>query len=361
LENVLSGDDIDLFKFPVPKWHALDGGRYMGTGDAVITRDPDTGEVNLGTYRIQALDEKNAGFHVVPNQHGDIHRRKYHDKGEPFPIAISFGHHPLVLCMGALSIDPGTEYNMIGAIRGEPVKVIKEEVTGLPIPADSEIVISGFCHPDKKMKEGPFGEYTGYYVTGEKERIYIEVERIYHRNNPILLGSPPSKPPDDAAYLLALLRSARMYNKLKQSGLRGINGVWFEKSTNASFFVIVSIKQHYAGHPREVALQASIMQGKNGRYIIVVDEDINYTNLHEVLWAVCTRSDPVKDIDIMRETPSVWLDPIIHKPGLNPIVTSRAIIDACKPYNRLKDFPITATVEPETEKLVREKFKELNL
>jgi UbiD family decarboxylase len=360
LENILSGNDINLLKFPVPKWHSLDGGPYIGTGDAVITKDPDTGEVNLGTYRVQILDEKTTGIHIVPNQHGDIHRRKYHGRGQPFPIAISVGHHPLIFCLSAFNPSPGVEYQFAGAVRGEPVRVIKEEVTGLPIPADSEIVVVGWCHPDKTRIEGPFGEYTGYYVTGEKERPYIEIERIYHRNDPILVGSPPSKPPDDAAYFLAMLRSAKVYNELKKTGLPGIHGVWFEEATNASFFMIVALKQFYAGHAQQVGHQASLLFGRVGRYVVLVDDDIDYTNIKEVLWAVCTRSDPVQDIHITRGAPTIWLDPILPK-GSKNIVTSRAIIDACKPYSWIEQFPTTATVEPDMAEQVRSKWKELDL
>ena len=355
LENILSGDDVDLFTFPVPKWHSLDGGRYIGTGDAVITRDPDTGEVNLGTYRLQALDKKITGWHVTPTHDGDIHRRKYHDKGQPCPVAVSIGHHPLLLRVGSVDFPPGAEYQFAGAIRGEPIKVIKEEITGLPIPADSEIVLAGWCHPDKYRTEGPFGEYTGYYVTGEQRRLTFEVERIYHRNEPIVVGSPPDRPPDDSAYFLSLFRSAQIHNELIKNGIRGIKGVWVPTETNACFLLIVSIKQQYPGHARQAALLAST--SRQGRYVVVVDEDIDPTNLGEVWWAMCTRSDPEEDIDIIRGAPTPPLDPRVPKGATN--LSSRAIINACKPYGWIDKFPKTVDLEPEIVKVVRGKWNDL--
>jgi UbiD family decarboxylase len=175
-----------------------------------------------------------------------------------------------------------------------------------------------------------------------------------------LVGSPPSKPPDDAAYFLAMLRSAKVYNELKKTGLPGIHGVWFEEATNASFFMIVALKQFYAGHALQVGHQASLLFGRVGRYVVLVDDDIDYTNIKEVLWAVCTRSDPVQDIHITRGAPTIWLDPILPK-GSKNIVTSRAIIDACKPYSWIEQFPTTATVEPDMAEQVRSKWKELDL
>ncbi len=181
LENIDSGDNVDLFRFPVPRFYSLDGGRYIGTGHTVITKDPDTGEINLGTYRLQVHDKKTTGWYAGPNQHGEIHRKKYHSRGQPCPVAVSVGHHPLIFGVSCVALPSGTEYQFAGAIRGEPVKVITEELTGLPIPADSEIVLVGWCPPDQYRTEGPFGEWTGYYAGGAAPAPVIEVERIYYR------------------------------------------------------------------------------------------------------------------------------------------------------------------------------------
>ena len=102
LENIRSGKDVNLFEIPVPKWHELDGGRYIGTGDAIITQDPETGDLNLGTYRIMVHDEKTTALYISPGKHGRIHYEKYHALGKPCPVAMSFGHHPLILSLASL-------------------------------------------------------------------------------------------------------------------------------------------------------------------------------------------------------------------------------------------------------------------
>ncbi|MBW2609776.1 MAG: UbiD family decarboxylase [Deltaproteobacteria bacterium] len=362
LENVLSGKDVDLFKFPVPQYHSLDGGRYIGTGHAVITKDPDTGEINLGTYRVQALDSKTAGWYMMPNQHGDIHRAKYHEKGKPCPVAVSVGHHPLIFRLGSVELPSGMEYQYAGAIRGEPVKVIIDEVTGLPIPADSEIVLVGWCPPDKVRLEGPFGEWTGYYGRNIKTPI-IEIERIYYRNDPILVGASPGKPPMcDGIYFRSLFRSARLHDELVKTGIPDVKGVWLTKETNGPFLIVVSIKQRFAGHAKQAALLTSQFRtaGRPGRFVVVVDDDIDPTDIADVLWAMGTRVDPQEDIDIIRGAPSTELDPRIPREA-NTYVNSIAIINACKPFEWKDDFPVSVDLEEDIVEKVRAKWKDLDI
>ena len=138
LENVFMGDDIDLFKFPVPFWHERDGGRYIGTGHVVITRDPDEGWVNVGCYRVLVHDRNTMVMNISPGKHGRMHRQKYFDQGRPCPVVLCFGVDPL-LHMVATRPEPygRSEFDAVGGIKGEPVEVIEGEVTGLPIPAYS--------------------------------------------------------------------------------------------------------------------------------------------------------------------------------------------------------------------------------
>lgn len=356
LQNVHSGAEVDLFKFPTPLWHKLDGGRYIGTGDAVITRDPDTGEVNLGTYRVQILDEKTAGLFIGRVHHGRLHYSKYHARGEACPVAVSIGHHPLIFGVACLSFS-GCEYNWAGAISGEPVKVIKEEVTGLPIPANSEIVIAGWSPPNKTREEGPFGEWTGYYGRREMSP-YIEIERIYHRDEPIMLGSPANRYPNDWSYYANALRSAILYNELVNNGIPDVRGAWLNEAAGFPL-IAISIKQRHPGHARRAGLIASqSLIGINGKYVIVVDEDIDPTNIQDVIWALCWRTDPEKDIEILRGCAGMELDPIIRKPAAAHL-NSRAVIDACKPYEWMSEFPQAIEVDPELADKVKRKWSDL--
>ena len=137
-----------------PLWHTADGGNYLGTGDIVITRDPDTGWINRGTYRVQVHDPKTAGIMISPGKHGRFIRDKYWSRGQACPVAISMGHDPLLLPMGGLEIDHGTnEYDVAGGIRGEPVQLLAAPYTGLPVPASAEIVLEGDIRPRRCMKK----------------------------------------------------------------------------------------------------------------------------------------------------------------------------------------------------------------
>jgi UbiD family decarboxylase len=356
LENVRSGKDVNLLELPVPKWHEEDGGRYLGTGDAIITQDPETGEVNLGTYRVMVHDERTAGLFMSPGKHGRIHCEKYHAAGKPCPVAMSFGHHPLFNRMAAMELPPGSEYNFIGAVQGEPVKVIREEITGLPIPADSEIVVVGWCPPGKKRIEGPFGEWTGYYASRGSPAPIVEVERIYFRNKPIILGSPPMRPPSDGSLFRLVKGSAMLWNALVKSNVPDVRGVWMSE-IGLEQFVVVSIKQRYPGHVKQAGLLACQNRPAafHGRYVVVVDDDIDPSNIEDVMWALATRTDPEKDIDIVRRAWSTPLDTMIRKPT-NAYFNSRGIIDACKPWEWIDEFPRDIRVSDEWVSKVKDKW-----
>lgn len=355
LENTDTGKDVDLFKFPVPLWHELDGGRYIGTGDAVITRDPETGEINLGTYRVMVQNKNTTGLYIVPAQHGRSHLEKYHALGKPAPVAVSVGHHPLIYRIAALQVPPGGEYSVIGAMARQPVEVIREEITGLPIPANSEIVIAGWCPPQKTMDEGPFGEFTGYYG-GKIQAPVIEVERIYYRQEPVILGSPPGWGKTDPGYCIALVQSAKLTNELRKSGIPGIRGVWLHP-VGRQMFITVSLKQMYPGHLKEAAwfICQSRIGSNSGRYVILVDDDIDPTNLDEVIWALATRSDPAEDIDIVRRARGNPLDPRVRRPA-KVFYNSRAIISACKPFEWIDEFPQKLEVSEKLRQKIEERW-----
>ncbi len=359
LENVQTGDDVDLFKFPVPRYHELDGGRYIGTGSVTITQDPDTGWVNMGTYRVEVHNKNTMAFFVSPGKHGRIIREKYHAKGEPCPVAITFGHPPDILAgAGYVDLPHGvSEYDFIGGFTGKPVEVIKGPVTGLPIPANAEIVIEGYSYPGETMVEGPFGEWTGYYASSAREEPIIRVKSVMHRNNPIILGAPPTRPPVSGHSLLsALLQSATILDSLEAAGVPDVVSVRSHELGGFSFILIVSIKQRYPGHARQAAAIASQCRAGAylGRYVIVVDEDIDPYNTDDVLWAMATRSDPDQDIDILRRCWSSTLDPVIPigQKGFN----SRAFIDACRPYEWKDQFPKVSDPSPELAKKIVDKW-----
>ncbi|MBM2832821.1 MAG: ubiquinone biosynthesis protein UbiD, partial [Dehalococcoidia bacterium] len=192
------------------------------------------------------------------------------------------------------------------------------------------------------------------------EEPIIEVERIYYRNDPIILGSPPFKAPNDSTYYMNLFGGLMMQTELERIGVPDVRGVYFH-DIGGRMFVVVSIKQRYAGHSTQAALQATELASQGGfagRYTVVVDEDIDITDLKDVVWAMCTRSDTVSDIDIVRRARSTPIDPLIRKPARS-YSQSKAIIDACKPFDWKDEFPRVVSSSPEMLDAIRKKWKSL--
>jgi UbiD family decarboxylase len=356
-ENVLEGDDVDVLMFPTPKWHPEDGGRYIGTGTVDVTKDPDSDWINLGTYRVMVHDAKRVGLYISPGKHGRQHRDKYFSKGEPMPVALIVGPTPALFVASTLEITQGvSEYEWLGGLFGEPLEMVRGKYTGLPIPANAEIVLEGFAHPNAKLMEGPFGEWTGYYASGSREEPVVEVKAIYHRNDPILLGCPPEKPPYEAHRYRIYLRSALIQREMARAGVPDVVGVWCHGVGGCRLLNVVSIKQRYPGHARQAGHVAAMCRAGAylGRIVIVVDEDIDISDLNEVMWAVVTRSDPERSLDIIHRAWSGPLDPAIHPDhkGFN----SRLIIDACRPYEWKDQFPQPIGPAPEYKRETREKW-----
>jgi len=362
LENVRSGDAVDLEAFPSPLWHELDGGRYIGTGCCVVTKDFDSDWVNVGTYRVQLHDKKSVGLDMIPGKHGAIQYDKYMKAGKRFPVAIVLGCDPLGYLISGIEVPFGMcEYNYIGAILGEPVSVVKGEVTGLPFPAASEIVIEGWAHPGDVRTEGPFGEFHGYYPGKEGTAPAVQIERVYYRNDPILMGSPPAKPPNDYSYSKAVMRSALLFDALLAAGVPDVKAVWAHEIGGARMFNVVAIKQRYAGHAKQAGhiLNQCGVGAYMSRYSVVVDEDIDPSNLQEVMWAVATRTDPSVDIDIIQRGMGSKNDPMFVAYPYSAPFSSKAIIDACRPYEHLEEFPAVAEASRELQEQVRKKWKDL--
>jgi UbiD family decarboxylase len=350
LENVDEGNKINLLKFPTPKWHELDGGRYIGTACMVITRDPDNPEwVNSGTYRVMVQDEKHAALMASPGKHGRIIRERYWARGQACPVVVVAGQDPLLYLLSGMEIPYGrNEYDFAGSIRKKPVDIIQGPTTGLPIPATAEIVLEGTIKPNDLRPEGPFGEWTGYYAGGIQPEPVITLTAVLHRNDPIMLGSSPARPPADSSYWRSPIRSALVWNELEGAGIPGVKGVWAHEAGAGRLLLIVSIEQLYPGHSRQAGLIASQCHAGAyiNRWVIVVDEDVDVTDTYEVLWAAVTRCDPAEDLEILRKCWAGRLDPLGYPKG-EPGFNNRMIIDACRSWDKRKEFPKVATTSRE--------------
>jgi 4-hydroxy-3-polyprenylbenzoate decarboxylase len=359
-ENVFEGSAASLLRFPSPLWHELDGGRYVGTGCIVMTCDPDRREVNGGAYRMQIRDNGQVTVNPVPGKHGWLHVEQWLKREGRAPIAVSFGHDPLLLMVAGTEVPTGmSELNYAGAMINRPLEVVRGELTGLPIPASSEIAIEGWIYKDHVLPEGPYGEWTGYYSGSEVPIPEVTIERLYFRNDPIMLGSPPGKPPHDYSYMRTVMKSAMIQDTLVKAGIPGVRGVWAHEAGGGRLLLVVSIKQGYCGHSRQAGYITAQCQAAAymNRYVIVVDDDIDPMNLEDVMWAVCTRSDPAEDIEIMRKSWGSKADPMLrdHRRPYN----TRAIIDACIPFEQLKEFPPVAQASPSFLRGIRNKWSDV--
>ncbi len=361
LENVQRDGEVDLLKFPVPRLHEEDGGRYIGTDDIVVMRDPEPNWVNAATYRVMVHSKNHTGLWMSPGKQGRQIMEKYHKAGKPCPVLVSCGHDPLLFLAGNQEVRYGlSEYDYAGGHRGEPFDVILSELHGLPMPAHAEIVIEGEIPPGDMQTEGPFGEFTGYYASPQSPQPVIRVKRVYHRNDPILGIATPMRPPTDISFGKCIVKSGMIWDDVERAGLAGVQGVWVHEFGVGRLFNVISIKQAYAGHSKQAGMLAASCQSAAylGRFTVVVDDDVDPSDLFDVMWAMCTRCDPATDIETIRNMWASPLDPVIA-PGAKAFQTNRAIIDACRPFERLKDFPKVTRASPEVLAKVKEKFADL--
>jgi len=354
-------DDVNVLKFPVPFLHELDGGRYIGTHDQVIMREPDEHWINLGTYRVMVHDEKSVGLWMSPGKQGRQIRQKHADRGEPTPVLICCGMDPLMFLASGNELKWGlSEYDYAGGHRGAPFETVNSELYGLPMPAHAEIVLEGEILPGDDKMEGPFGEFTGYYASEPSEQPVVRVRRVYHRRDPILTMASPMRPPSDFNFSKCVTKSGMIWDEVERAGLSGVQGVWCHEAGGARMFNVISIKQAFAGHAKQAGLLAAGCQSGSymGRYVVVVDDDVDPSDMFDVLWAISTRADPAQDIDIIRRAWSGPLDPIVDT---RSSTNSRAIIDACRPFERIrnKSFPPVARGSKELIARIEAKFADV--
>lgn len=357
-ENVIEGDAIDITSIPTPTWHEHDGGPFIGTGCMVVMKDPDTGWVNYGAYRVQTHGPKTASVMMSPGRHGRLIMDKYHSRGEPCPVAVVAGMHPTLLMIAGLEIPQGvSEYDAVGGIFGEPVRTLEMPRTGIPVPANAEIAFEGFIKQDDLIEEGPLGEWTGYYAGGKRRQPAIRIETFMHRDDPVLLGVIPAVPPNDNTYYLGSYRSGAVWNQLEAAGIPDIQGVCAHEAGGSRLWLTVSIKQRYGGHSKQAGLIASqcYAGGYTNRWVVVVDDDIDPTNTNDVLWAMCTRFDPRIDLERLDGCWSTSLDPMCYDSDTDKR-NSRVVIDACRPWDRMDDFPTVARSSRELDDRIREKW-----
>jgi len=296
-ENIITGDEIDLHRFPAPMIHEGDGGRYIATWHLVVSRDPDEGWTNWGMYRFMVHDSKYlAGFPQPLTHLATVLRNKYIPNGKPMPVAIVIGAEPLTtLAASATPRVKDEEVEYAGALRQQPVELIKCESNDLLVPVHAEIVIEGEILPDSTAPEGPFGEYSGYRGGGIQLRPLCQVTAITHRTSPILTMSNMGIL-DECSTAWALSQSLAVKRRLKSHGIPVIDV--FMHPWTTTFMVVVGVESG----GRQIAEQiGQILTARRAAIskIVVVDRDVDVFHPGQVAHALATKCHPGRGIVII--------------------------------------------------------------
>ena len=364
-ENTKTGDQIDLEALPIAKHWPLDGGRYAGTADCVITRDPDSGYLNVGTYRMMLQGKNQVGLYLSPGKDARLHITRAWQKGEPIQVAAAWGIDPLFMVVGSQTFAKNvSEYEYAGGIKGQPIPVVRGTTTDLLIPANAEFVIEGIIRPNSVKTEGPFGEFPGYYGRPEAGCPLVEVTAVHYRNKPILTNALMADyPSNEQSGFFSIIRSARIWDDFDKLGIPGIQGVYCHPAAAGGFgMTVISLEQRYAGHAAQaLALAAQVPGGAYyTKWIIAVDDDVDPMDINQVIWAMSSRCNPIEDIDLLRNTWSTWLDPTQNPPEERPY-GSKALINACKEHRYLPVFSKRTTLRKEIYDQVAARWQKLGL
>jgi len=283
-----------LLNLPIQKCWPLDGGRFI-TLPGVVTRDPDTGERNVGMYRLQIYDERTTGMHWQLQKVGARHGRRYYETGTRMPVAIFLGGDPVfTFCATAPLPDGLDEFLLAGYLRKQSVELVKCETNDLEVPANADFVIEGYVDPREPLRmEGPFGDHTGYYSLADLYPVF-HLTALTHRREAVYPATIVGRPPMEDFYLGSA--SARLFLPIFKMNFPEIVDLALPAEGVFHNLVFVSIRKSYP-------LQAyKIMHGLWGmgqmmftKYIVVVDADVNVHNTSEVLFHLCANTDPQRD------------------------------------------------------------------
>jgi 4-hydroxy-3-polyprenylbenzoate decarboxylase len=381
MRRILKGNEIDLGQFPVPKWHRLDGGRYIDTFCGVVTKDPESGQTNVGLYRGQLLDRNHVGKLLIATQHWGAHFAKAKARARPMPVAVVHGWHDVLpFCAGSPFPKSVPEYEIMGAILGRPVELVRCATVDLEVPASAEIVVEGYVHPDPETwrMEGPFAEYPGYAGGTPSPKPVLEVTCIAHRDDPILRGTlegaRPGFPSEDST-LCAYSWSAIAWNMLEDFGVGGVTDVWMPPVSTGTN-IVVQIQKRYRGHAQQIA---NALWGTGAgqwffKNVMVVEEDIDIRDPVALDWAFAFRVNAGQgQLLTFGPTFGSVLDPSTPRAQANPAkygtgCWTRVLIDATRnwefepnPAWGNRRYPPVNTLEPELEERIRARWSEYDI
>lgn len=301
--------DIDLTKLPIQTCWPGDAAPLV-TWPLVITRGPEKKRQNLGIYRMQLIGKDRLIMRWLSHRGGALDFREWQQKfpGEPFPVAVALGADPATI-LGAVTPVPDTlsEYGFAGLLRGAKTEVAEARLSNLQVPASAEYVLEGYIYPDDMADEGPYGDHTGYYNEVDSFPVFT-VEKITHRKDPIYHSTYTGRPPDEPAVLGEALNE--VFVPILRKQFPEIVDFYLPPEGCSYRLAVVTMKKQYAGHAKRVMMGvwSFLRQFMYTKFVIVTDDDVNARDWKDVIWAMTTRMDPVRDTVMVENTPIDYLD-----------------------------------------------------
>jgi UbiD family decarboxylase len=335
-ENILKGDQIDVRKLPLCLWtRDQDPAPYI-TGPCVVSKDPETGERNMGTYRMMLKGPRKFGLYLT-NTWRDMypHIMKNEKKGNPTPCAVVIGCDPPVPLTSVARVR-GDEFGVAGGLRGAPLEVVKCETNELEVPAHAEIVIEGFVPPGVREEEGPFGEYTGYMGAAGPSFV-MEVTCVTHRHNPIYQAFFSQMPPSESSCIRGTGRDVALYKHMARDLKLPVRDVHLLEAGGGAAFLAISLRRDHPSLPQRAMWAAWAYEPSFSKFVVVVDEDIDIRDYFQLLWAMSWHVQPERDIYINKHTAATALDPSLAEEHVNQferldLLSSKVGIDATRKH-----------------------------
>ena len=357
-QQVMIRDELDLTQLPLIRPYPGDAGKIITLG-LVITKDCETGTPNVGVYRLQLQSRNTMAVHWLSVRGGARHLRKAAQQGKKLEVAIALGVDPLIIMAAATPIPIDlSEWLFAGLYGGSGVQLAKCKTMDLEVPADSEFVLEGTITPGEVMPDGPFGDHMGYYG-GVEDSPVIRFHCMTHRKNPIYMTTFSGRPPKEEAMIAIALN--RIYTPILRQQVSEIVDFFLPMEALSYKAAIISIDKAYPGQARRAALAfwSALPQFTYTKFVIVVDKDINVRDPRQVVWAISSKVDPVRDVFILSETPFDTLDFASEKIGLG----GRMGIDATTKIPPETDHAWGDTLEsdPDVAAMVERRWAEYGL
>jgi len=356
-KEVIEKDNPSLDIFPILKTWPGDGGRFI-TLPMVFTKDPETGERNCGMYRMHVYDSRTTGMHWHMHKDGARHYRKAEQMGRRLEVAVAIGSDPAVIYSATAPLPEGVDEMLFaGFLRNSAVELVKCETVDLEVPANSEIVLEGYCEPGERRIEGPFGDHTGYYSLADEYPVF-HITCITYRKDAIYPATIVGKPPMEDCYIAKA--TERIFLPLIRKQLPEIVDMNLPIEGVFHNIAIVSIDKRYPGHARKVMYALWGMgQMSFTKAIVVVDKWVNVQDPREVIWRMGNNVDPKRDIVIV-EGP---LDVLEHASDI-PAFGGKIGIDATKKWPSEgfhRQWPEEIKMSDEIKKKVTERWSEYGI